>query len=109
MTLWFCGRDPRAPWSARLLALALAAYALSPIDLIPDFVPVLGYLDEAILLPAGIWLCLRLMPPDLVADGRRQAEAWFEARRERPRSLAGAAFILLLWAGGAFLLWHWLR
>jgi uncharacterized membrane protein YkvA (DUF1232 family) len=109
MSLWFAARDPRTPATPRLLALALAAYALSPIDLIPDFIPVLGYLDELILLPAGIWLCLRLIPAPVLTDARAAADRWFVERRGNPRSLAGAAVIILVWLGLVLLGWHWWR
>jgi uncharacterized membrane protein YkvA (DUF1232 family) len=109
MSLWFAGRDPRTPTSARLLAVALTAYALSPIDLIPDFIPVLGYLDELILLPAGIWLCLRLLPPPVLTDARAAADRWFAERHGKPRSLAGAAVIVLVWLALLLLAWRWWR
>lgn len=92
VALWLAARDPRVPWWAKLLAGAVAAYALSPIDLIPDFIPVLGLLDDVIIVPAGIWLCLRLVPPPVMADLRARAEAY-----ERPRSLAGMAAIAAIW------------
>ncbi len=100
--LWLAARDPRTPWAARALALVIAAYALSPIDLIPDVIPVLGYLDEAILLPLLILLVIRLIPPALMAEHRATAAA----AAARPVSVAGAGFIVALWlaaAGG--LLW----
>src|SRR3954452_20245450 len=71
--LWLAARDPRTPWYAKAFALAIAAYALSPIDLIPDFIPVIGYLDEMILLPLAIMLATRLVPPDLMAEHRAAA------------------------------------
>ncbi|WP_198376729.1 YkvA family protein [Neoroseomonas rubea] len=95
--LWLAARDPRTPWAARLLALAIAAYALSPIDLIPDVIPVLGYLDDAILLPLLILLVLRLIPPALMEKHRATAAA----AAARPVSRAGAAFIVLLWLAAA--------
>jgi len=105
MALWIAARDPRTPLAAKLLAGAVAAYALSPIDLIPDFIPVLGYLDDLLLVPAGIWLAVRMVPGDLLAEFRAAAEA-----RDRPRSLAGAAVVAGLWlALGAALAWVWLR
>ncbi len=103
--LWLAARDPRTPWYARAFALAIAAYALSPIDLIPDFVPVLGYLDEVILLPPAILLAVRLVPPELMAEHRAAA-----ARAEgRPVSRAGAAVIVGLWlvAATALVWWFW--
>ncbi|TCZ58559.1 DUF1232 domain-containing protein [Roseicella aquatilis] len=106
--LWIAARDPRTPWAARALALGIAAYALSPIDLIPDFIPVLGLLDEAVLLPLGILLVIRLIPPPLMQEFRAAAAA----AEARPRSRAGAAFIVLVWlavAGLLLLWWFWPR
>jgi uncharacterized membrane protein YkvA (DUF1232 family) len=100
--LYLAGRDPRVPWYAKLAALAIAVYALSPIDLIPDFIPVLGYLDEIILLPLAIWLTLKLIPPEILAEHRAAAAA----AETRPSSRAGAAMIVVLWiAAAALLLW----
>ena len=108
LTLWFCARHPRTPLAAKLLAALVAAYALSPIDLIPDFIPVLGYLDDLILVPAGVYLTLRLIPEDVVAEARAQAEA----AAARPTSYAGAAAIVLMWLVLAWWGWtvirHWL-
>ncbi|MBD0275092.1 MAG: DUF1232 domain-containing protein [Acetobacteraceae bacterium] len=103
--LWLAGRDPRVPWYAKAFALLIAAYALSPIDLIPDFVPILGYLDEVILLPPAILLAVKLVPPELMAEHRAAA-----ARAERrPVSRAGAAMIVALWllAAAAMVWWFW--
>ena len=105
--LWLAARDRRTPWPARLLALGVAAYALSPIDLIPDFIPVLGLLDEAILLPLAILLAIRLIPAPLLAEFRAAATA----AAARPSSRAGAAFVMLVWlaAAAALLWWFWPR
>jgi uncharacterized membrane protein YkvA (DUF1232 family) len=100
VALWLAARDPRAPWHAKALAAGVAAYALSPIDLIPDFIPVLGLLDDLILVPAGIWLVVRLIPAAIMADLRLEA-----LRRDRPRSIAGAIWIALLWLTAAALFW----
>ena len=102
--LWLAARDPRTPWYAKAFALAVAAYALSPIDLIPDFIPVLGYLDDAILLPLGILLAVRMVPPAVMDEHRASAAR----ARGRPVSRAGAAFILGLWALGAAAMGWWL-
>ena len=91
--VWLSARDPRVPWYAKLLGLLVTGYALSPIDLIPDFVPVLGLLDDAILIPAGIWLMLRLIPDDIFAEHRAAAEI----ASHRPVSRIGAAIVVLLW------------
>ena len=105
VAVYHAARDQRTPWAVRLLALLVAAYALSPIDLIPDFVPVLGYLDDLLLVPLGLLLVIRLLPPEVLADARRRAAATLA----RPRSLAAGVAIGTLWvalaAGG---LWWWL-
>lgn len=108
VTLWFARKHPRTPWTAKALGLFVVAYALSPIDLIPDFIPVLGYLDDVLLLPALIWLTVRLLPPDVLAECRAQAEDWLVREGGKPRSMGGAFAIVVLWvAAGAALLW-WL-
>jgi uncharacterized membrane protein YkvA (DUF1232 family) len=99
LALYLVGRDPRVPWYVKALAVATAAYALSPIDLIPDFIPVLGYLDDLVLLPLAILLVVRLVAPEVMADLRMQAER--RLTTDRPRSMAGAVFIVLLWLASA--------
>ena len=91
--LYLAARDPRVPWYAKTLALAVAAYALSPIDLIPDFVPVLGYLDDLIIIPAGIALVLWLIPAPIMAEHRALATAV----QDRPVSRSAAAVIVTIW------------
>ena len=90
--LWLAARDPRVPWHAKAVAGAVAAYALSPIDLIPDFIPVIGFLDDLLIVPAGIALAVKLIPAPVMAELRIQAAA-----RERPRSTAGLIAILVVW------------
>lgn len=103
--IYFAARDPRVPWYAKALALAVAGYALSPIDLIPDFVPVLGYLDDLILVPIGIWLVVALIPSDVMAHCRALAA---EAAR-RPVSKAGAIAVLSIWLiSAAAMIWLFL-
>jgi uncharacterized membrane protein YkvA (DUF1232 family) len=109
LVLWFALQHPRTPWSAKALAVFVVAYALSPIDLIPDFIPVLGLLDEAILLPGLIWLALRLLPADVLADCRTAADQRIAAGADRPRSWVGAVLIVLLWLVLAYALWRWWR
>lgn len=87
-------RDSRTPWYARLVAAAVAAYALSPIDLIPDFIPALGYLDDLILVSAGIALALALVPAEVMAECRERAAADMAGAK---RSLVGAFFIVAIW------------
>jgi uncharacterized membrane protein YkvA (DUF1232 family) len=103
--VWLAARDPRVPWTARALALLIAAYALSPIDLVPDFIPVIGLLDDAILIPAGLWLVARLVPPELMAEHRATAEA----AARRPVSWAGVALVLVAWAALILIIWLILR
>lgn len=93
LAVFLAARDPLAPWGPRLLALLVAAYALSPIDLIPDFIPVLGLLDDLILVPLGLWLVVRWMPPAVMQRARTRAALLLQ----RPRSWAAAALIVLLW------------
>ena len=102
VALWIAARDPRVPWHAKAVAGAVAAYALSPIDLIPDFIPVLGYLDDVIIVPLGILLAVRLVPAPLMATFREQA-----IRREgRPKSYWAMAAIVAIWlAAAVWLLW----
>src|SRR5262245_30554497 len=93
IAVYLAARDPRTPWYAKALALAVAGYALSPIDLIPDFIPVLGYLDDVILVPLGILAVIRLVPDDVMAESRAAA-----ARiAARPVSRTAAAVIVSLW------------
>lgn len=94
LTVYFAARDPRLPWPVRALALAIAAYALSPIDLIPDFIPVLGLLDDLVLLPLGIALVVRLTPPAVLEAARARAAA----ADVRPSSVAAVVVIVALWA-----------
>lgn len=102
VALWIAARDPRVPWYAKAFCAVIAAYALSPIDLIPDFIPVLGYLDEVILLPPAIMLAVRMIPAPLMAEFRAEADR----RSERPVSRTAAAVIIALWIGVAgLLLW----
>lgn len=107
MALWFARRHPETPWHAKALAVFVVAYALSPIDLIPDFVPVLGYVDDVLLLPALIWLAVRLLPAQVLADSRARAEAWLAESAKRPRSVAGAVMIAGVWLAALALLGVW--
>ena len=101
LALYLAARDPRTPWYARLVVAAVAAYALSPIDLVPDFIPVLGLLDDAVLLPLGITLALRLIPAEVIAESRARAAEAFAAGR--PVSRSAALAIVAIW-GGALVL-----
>lgn len=100
VALWLAARDPRVPWHAKTIAGLVAAYALSPIDLIPDFIPVLGYLDDLILVPLGVALVVRLIPSDVMQALRAKAETLVE----RPRSRVAAAAVVTLWMAMALAL-----
>jgi uncharacterized membrane protein YkvA (DUF1232 family) len=104
VAVWIAARDPRVPWYAKGLALAVAAYALSPIDLIPDFIPVLGYLDDLVIVPAGILLVVWLVPAGLMAEFRARAET----EAPRPRGIAAAAAVVTIWIALTTLLVWWL-
>lgn len=101
LTVWHVARDPRTPWWLRALALAVAAYAFSPIDLIPDAIPVLGLLDDLLLVPAGVWLVLRLAPAAAVVDARARAAV----DAARPVSRMGAVVVVLAWVVLTALAW----
>jgi uncharacterized membrane protein YkvA (DUF1232 family) len=91
--VYLAAHDPRVPWYAKVLAIAVAGYALSPIDFIPDFIPVVGYLDDLIIVPSGIWLVVSLIPPDVLAEYRAVA-----SRAEaRPSSKVAAIAIIAIW------------
>jgi uncharacterized membrane protein YkvA (DUF1232 family) len=103
LALYLAGRDPRVPWYAKALAMIVAGYAISPIDLIPDFIPVLGYLDDVVLLPLGIYLVAKLIPAGIMAELRARAADI----REWPVSLLAAVLIVCLWIAGVALVgWY---
>lgn len=108
MTLWYAASHPNTPWYAKALGLFVVGYALSPIDLIPDFIPVLGYLDDVILLPALIWLTIRLLPPAVVEECRAKADAWIAEGKAKPRSATGAVIIVVIWLAAVTALGWWL-
>ncbi|RRI02746.1 DUF1232 domain-containing protein [Mesorhizobium tamadayense] len=101
VALWLAARDPRVPWYAKAAAGAVAAYALSPIDLIPDFIPIIGYLDDLLIVPLGIMLAVKLIPAGLMQELRDEA-----TRSAKPVSKAGLIFIIAIWMLAAMaLLW----
>ncbi|MDE2418027.1 MAG: DUF1232 domain-containing protein [Burkholderiales bacterium] len=93
MAVYFAARDKRTPFYVRVLALAVAAYALSPVDLIPDFIPVVGYLDDWVVVPLGVLLVVRLLPPGVLITSREKANALIA----RPKSYIAALFIGGVW------------
>lgn len=107
IALWFCCKHPATPLTAKILATLVVAYALSPIDLIPDFIPVIGYLDDVILIPIGIYFTLKLIPPSVIDECRGQAQAWITANRAKPRNYVAAALIVCVWLAAAWWAWRW--
>jgi uncharacterized membrane protein YkvA (DUF1232 family) len=105
--VWLAAHDTRTPWLAKIVAFCVAAYALSPIDLIPDFIPVLGYLDDLILVPLGVMLAVALLPEPLMREFRARAEEQAHA----PQAKIGIALVILTWIAVAALLmwWFWPR
>jgi uncharacterized membrane protein YkvA (DUF1232 family) len=103
IALWLAARDPRVAWYAKALAAAVAAYALSPVDLIPDFIPVLGYLDDLVIVPLGIMAAVRLVPQHVMAELRMKA-----VERRKPVSVAGLIFVVMVWiVAVGFVGWMW--
>lgn len=98
VALWLAARDPRVPWYAKAVAAMVAAYALSPIDLISDFIPVLGYLDDLLIVPLGIMAAVKLIPPDVMRDLRTQA-----LDKGKPKSTVGLVIVAAIWLAGIFL------
>lgn len=107
LTLWFAMKDPRTPWGVRLLMVIVVGYALSPIDLIPDFIPVLGLLDDLVLLPGLIWLALRLLPAVVRSEARMQAEAHWDQGLPKLKLPWGVWVIVALWGLAGLGLWAW--
>lgn len=102
--LYLAARHPGTPWYAKLLVAGIVAYAFSPIDLIPDFIPVLGLLDDLLLIPLGLWLAIRLVPADVLAECRSLAQE----RRQRVSRVAGAVIVAIWLALAALGLgWAW--
>ena len=98
--VYLAARDPRTPWYAKALAACVAGYALSPIDLIPDFIPVLGYLDDVVIVPLGILAVARMIPPEVLADSRAAADVALG----RPTSRSGLVMVACLWIASIALL-----
>ncbi|WP_188455763.1 YkvA family protein [Virgibacillus oceani] len=99
--LYYACKDDRLPWYAKVFIAFVVAYAFSPIDLIPDFIPVLGYLDEVILLPLGIMLALKMIPKDILSDCKIKAEK--EKQNDKPKNWIVGSIIVLIW--GVFAGW----
>lgn len=101
LTVWLAARDRRVGLAPKMIAAVTAAYALSPLDLIPDFIPVLGLLDDLVIVPLGLWVVIRMIKPDVLEDLRAKASAL----AEKPSSRTGLVLVLLVWA--AIAVWAW--
>ncbi|MCM3492475.1 MULTISPECIES: YkvA family protein [Paenibacillus] len=99
--LYYAYKDPRTPWYAKVFAICVVAYAFSPVDLIPDFIPILGYLDDVILVPLGVAIALKMIPPDVVQENEEKAEQ--HIKNGKPKNWLAGSFIILLWI--AAVLW----
>ncbi|NUE92233.1 YkvA family protein [Acinetobacter seifertii] len=95
--LWFASRHPQMPRLPKVIAVVAVAYAFSPIDLIPDFIPILGFVDDAIILPILIWLALRFTPEQVIFDAEQQANEWLDEHEKAPRNYLVAVLIILIW------------
>ena len=108
LVVWFLARHRSTPWHIKLLAIFIAAYAFSPIDLIPDFIPVLGLLDDLIIIPLGVYLIIKLSSPELIKAVTKEANEWqADDKNKRPKSRIAAIVIVLIWAILALLFTIW--
>lgn len=105
LTLWFCRSHPDTPLLAKISAALVVAYAFSPIDLIPDFIPIIGYLDDLIIVPLGIYLVCRLIPEHVIAASRLKADLWIAQEKGKPKNYFAAAAVILVWLALAY--WAW--
>ena len=107
--LYFACQDIRLPWYVKLLAASVVAYAFSPIDLIPDFIPVVGYLDDLVVVPLGIWFTLRLIPQPVLANAREKATVAIAQGQGKPKNWVAGEIIISIWLVTAVLLVVWLK
>ena len=97
LALWLALKHPEVSAWAKAISFVAVAYALSPIDLIPDFIPVLGYLDDLIIVPVLVWLALKLIPIDVIKQSRKQAVEWISSDQSKPKSYVGLVIVLVVW------------
>ncbi len=95
--LWFATKNPNTPWAPKAICIFIVAYALSPIDLIPDFIPILGFVDDLLLLPLLIWAATRLMPNFILQESRIQADKWLIQNQSKPKSHLGLLIVAVIW------------
>lgn len=96
LALWFCQKHPETPLGAKIMAILIVAYALSPIDLIPDFIPIIGYLDDLIIIPIGVFLTLKMLPAIVLNESRSKADEWLQQHKKPVNKYAGF-IILMIW------------
>jgi len=97
LMLWFATKNPNTPWAPKAICIFIVAYALSPIDLIPDFIPILGFVDDLLLLPFLIWVAIRLIPNVIVQDSRMRADQWLIQNQSKPMSNLGLLIVAVIW------------
>ena len=97
LMLWFATKSPNTPWAPKAICIFIVAYALSPIDLIPDFIPILGFVDDLLLLPFLIWVAIRLIPNVIVQDSRMRADQWLIQNQSKPMSNLGLLIVAVIW------------
>jgi len=97
LMLWFATKNPNTPWLPKAICIFIVAYALSPIDLIPDFIPVLGYVDDLVLLPILIWMAITLIPNSIILESRIRADLWLIQNQSKPKSYLGVLIVVIIW------------
>jgi len=97
LMLWFATKNPKTPWAPKSVCIFIVAYALSPIDLIPDFIPILGYVDDLILLPILIWIAIKLIPKPIIQESRIKADEWIIKKQSKPKSYLGYLMVIIIW------------
>jgi uncharacterized membrane protein YkvA (DUF1232 family) len=97
LILWFATKNPNTPWAPKVICIFIVAYALSPIDLIPDFIPILGFVDDLLLMPFLIWLAVRLIPTVIIQESRIQADKWLIQNQSKPKSNLGFLIVAVIW------------
>jgi uncharacterized membrane protein YkvA (DUF1232 family) len=97
LMLWFAIKNPNTPLASKAVCIFIVAYALSPIDLIPDFMPVLGYVDDLVLLPILIWLSIKLIPNSIILESRIKADEWLRQNQSKPKSYLGFLIVVIIW------------
>jgi uncharacterized membrane protein YkvA (DUF1232 family) len=107
LTLFFALKHPDTPWYVKVFSTLLVVYALSPIDLLPDFIPVLGYIDDLVIVPAGVWGLLKIVPAPVLADSSAKSNLWLLRRKGKPLSRLSLAIIIAIALLVGWTVWHW--